>query len=374
MGTPGDSNPALSMCVSIFQCAFRERKGEEHAVSGSFYLDGGVDDDSAFATFTILLTSGILILVITHDLEWIRSLPADADLAGATRAVVLEIGFVLGVILVYSINLIFSHARNLKLYFGWETSVLASVSMGRLDGRVPVTTNDEFGLIARYTNQMIANLRERTDEIHRTRDVTIMALASLAETRDNETGLHLVRTQNYVCLLAQKLKDRAPFDDVLDAPTIELLFKSAPLHDIGKVGVPDNILLKPGKLSAEEFEVMKEHTVLGRDALLRAEKELGENSFLRLAREIAWTHHEKWDGSGYPRGLAGPEIPVGGRLMALAVYDALVTKRVYKPAFPHKKAFKIITEGSGTHFDPDIVEAFVQCEEAFRKISEKHAD
>jgi len=207
-------------------------------------------------------------------------------------------------------------------------------------------------------------------------DVTIMAMASLAETRDNETGNHIRRTQNYVRALAQKLRDHPRFRAQLDDDTIELLYKSAPLHDIGKVGIPDAILLKPGKLTPEEFEVMKTHTTLGRDAILAAERLINAPStFLRLAREIAHFHQEKWDGSGYPEGLAGEAIPVSARLMAVAdVYDALIARRVYKPPFPHDEAVQIIRAGRDQHFDPDMVDAFVAVQVEFKAIAERYAD
>jgi putative two-component system response regulator len=218
-------------------------------------------------------------------------------------------------------------------------------------------------------------VEERTKELALTQDVTIQSLATLAETRDNETGGHILRTQNYVMLLAFNLMRKPGYKNRLDIPTAKLLNKSAPLHDIGKVGVADSILLKPGKLTPEEFEQMKKHTILGRDALLKAEKSLGTTSFLRVAREIAYTHHEKWDGTGYPEGISGEAIPVSGRLMAIAdVYDALICKRVYKPPFPHKKAAAIIKEGKGTHFCPDAVGAFEELEERFRQVALELAD
>ena len=219
-------------------------------------------------------------------------------------------------------------------------------------------------------------VEERTRELELTRDVTMHSLASLAETRDNETGNHIRRTQHYVRLLAEMLREHPKFSDYLDTPTIDLLFKSAPLHDVGKVGVPDSILLKPGKLTDEEFEVMKTHTTLGRDAIESSERTLGEGaSFLRLIREIAYTHHEKWDGSGYPQGLAGEAIPVSGRLMAIAdVYDALISKRVYKPAFPHDKAVAIIREGRSSHFDPDMVDGFLVIADAFDAVAQRFVD
>ncbi|HKA44413.1 MAG TPA: two-component system response regulator [Burkholderiales bacterium] len=216
----------------------------------------------------------------------------------------------------------------------------------------------------------------RTREVQVIQDVTIAAMGSLAETRDNETGNHIRRTQNYVKVLAAKLKENPKFAAVLDAATIEMYYKSAPLHDIGKVGIPDRILLKPGKLTPEEFEIMKTHTTLGRDAIIAAEKSLdAPSSFLRYAREIAYSHQEKWDGSGYPEGMVGPLIPLSARLMAVAdVYDALISKRVYKPAMPHEKAVQIIREGRGQHFDPDIVDTFLEIADEFRTIAAAFQD
>ena len=207
-------------------------------------------------------------------------------------------------------------------------------------------------------------------------DVTILAMASLAETRDNETGNHIRRTQLYVHALAIALKTHPRFRDVLTPENIQLLYKSAPLHDIGKVGVPDSILRKPGKLTSEEFEEMKRHTFYGRDAILRAEQQLGSRaSFLRFAREIALSHQEKWDGSGYPEGLVGDAIPVSARLMAVAdVYDALVSKRIYKPAYSHAYALEIIEQGRGLHFDPDVVDAFLNIRNRVEEIATHYAD
>jgi len=222
-----------------------------------------------------------------------------------------------------------------------------------------------------------SEVAKRTQEIMAIQDVTIHAMASLAETRDNETGNHIRRTQHYVKVLAEKLRHHPRFSSVLDDEmTIAMLFKSAPLHDIGKVGIPDSILLKPGKLTPEEFEIMKSHTTLGRDAIVEAEQHLGiAVPFLRYAKEIAYSHQEKWDGSGYPQGIAGDDIPVSARLMALAdVYDALISRRVYKAPMPHGDAVKIIMEGRGKHFDPDMVDAFLECQEEFKAIGERYVD
>ncbi len=229
--------------------------------------------------------------------------------------------------------------------------------------------------LKRYHDHLEELVKERTRELELTREVTIECMAALAEYRDPETGGHIKRTQNYVKFLAKHLKDHPNFKDFLNDATIDLLYISAPLHDIGKVGVPDHILLKPGKLTNEEFEEIKKHTIYGRDAILAAERKLGSNSFLHLAGEIAYFHHERWDGTGYPEGRKSDDIPISGRFMALVdVYDALISKRVYKPPFPHHKAIAIITERRGTHFDPDIVDAFLSITEEFRQIALKHAD
>jgi len=253
--------------------------------------------------------------------------------------------------------------------------IVNQVGQGNLDVRVDISRGDELGAISEQINAMVRDLKEQNRQIQTTQDVTIQALASLAETRDNETGGHIRRTQNYVRHLAIHLKSHPKFSAVLTPENIELLYKSAPLHDVGKVGVKDSILLKPGKLTEEEFEEMKKHAIYGRDAIKMAEKDLGTTSFLRFASEIAYTHHEKWDGSGYPQKLSGENIPVSGRLMALAdVYDALISKRVYKPPFPHTKAVEIIKEGKGKHFDPDIVDAFLKIESEFQKTAIEFAD
>lgn len=217
---------------------------------------------------------------------------------------------------------------------------------------------------------------KRTRELAAIQDVTILAMASLAETRDNDTGNHIRRTQHYVKLLADHLQSHPRFASFLTDHTIDMLFKSAPLHDIGKVGIPDRILLKPGRFEPHEFEIMKTHCKLGRDAIQHAEDQLGlEVEFLKYAKEIAYSHQEKWDGSGYPEALAGDAIPISARLMAVAdVYDALISRRVYKEGMPHEKAVAIITEGRGSHFDPDIVDAFLALSTEFQQVAQRYAD
>lgn len=328
-----------------------------------------------FAAISATLMTTILFLVINKDLLWLLDTAADISLHEAQQSILKEFLFVALVTLLQMLNVIRSYARNLQFFFDTENHVLIRTNEGRLDGRVPISTNDEFGIMAHQTNMMVQSIRKRTEEIQRTQDVAILGLATLAETRDNETGAHILRTQRYVRALAEYLQSDERFTHLLTATDIELLYKSAPLHDIGKVGIPDAILLKPGKLTGEEFEIMKTHAQLGSDAIQVAEKELGSTSFLHYARKIAETHHEKWDGSGYPKGLKGEEIPLSGRLMALSdVYDALISKRVYKSSFSHEKARRIIVEGRGTHFDPVVVDAFIAMEEPFMQIASQHKD
>ncbi|CRI67638.1 Response regulator receiver modulated metal dependent phosphohydrolase [Thiocapsa sp. KS1] len=221
-----------------------------------------------------------------------------------------------------------------------------------------------------------AEVSRRMQENLLIQDASIRALAHLAEIRDPETGNHLRRTQGYVGLLADALRKHPRFAPFLTEQTIDLLVKSAPLHDIGKVGVPDHILLKAGKLTPEEWEIMKTHSRLGREAIELAERDTERPlAFLSIAKDIAHYHHEKWDGSGYPEGLKGDAIPIAARLMALAdVFDALICQRVYKLPYPFAQTVTIIEQGRGTHFDPDVVDAFMARLKAFRSIAMRFDD
>ncbi len=206
-----------------------------------------------------------------------------------------------------------------------------------------------------------------------TRDVAIFAMAKLAESRDHETGAHLERVRCYSKVLAKQLSETPKFERLIDQRYIHLIYLTSPLHDIGKVGIPDSVLLKPGRLSDAEFAMMKKHTTLGADTLNAALNEYPEAKFLKMARDIAATHHERFDGTGYPEGLCGSEIPMCGRIVALAdVYDALTSKRVYKDAFSHQIARSIILEESGSHFDPDVVDAFLLAEDQFLAIRQRY--
>lgn len=229
--------------------------------------------------------------------------------------------------------------------------------------------------LKRHRDHLAELVRERTRELALTQEVTFESLATLAEYRDPETGGHIRRTQTYIRALAEYLKSHPRFKAYLDDEIIDLLYKSAPLHDIGKVGVPDRILLKPGPLTPEEFEEMKKHTIYGRNAIVAAARKIGSTSFLRIAENLIYSHHEKWDGSGYPEGKREEDIPVVGRLMAIVdVYDALISRRVYKPPFPHEQAVEMIRAARGSHFDPDVVDALIAIEAEFRRIAFEHAD
>jgi len=320
----------------------------------------------------------VFLLMVVKDLDWLAMIGESVKLEDALLSVLLETSFLFLVSLGYAARIIYSYSKNLRLSFDNQIAILNKVSQGSRHSRVPVIRNDELGTIARHTNQMIQTLGEKELEVLQTRDVAILGLASLAEARDNETGAHILRTQHYVKTLAEYLATQPTYQGQLEPDTIESLFKSAPLHDVGKVGIPDRILLKPDKLTDEEFTLMKKHTIIGANALRKAESDLDQHvstPFLQFAVEIAESHHEKWDGSGYPRGLVGEGIPLSARLMALAdVYDALISERVYKSAFSHEKAKGIILRGKGSHFDPSIVDAFMACEQQFVAIAKNFSD
>ncbi len=226
-------------------------------------------------------------------------------------------------------------------------------------------------------NQFLeSEINRRIGEVTTIQEVSIMALASLAETRDRETGFHIQRTKLFVKAVCDYLLEHSLYEDQLNSEIADLLIASSPLHDIGKVGIPDSILLKPGKLTSEEFEVIKTHTTLGRDALAKTEHMLKhEESFFRYPKEIVCYHHERWDGLGYPEGLKAEDIPLSARIVALAdVYDALTSKRVYKPAYSHTFAMENIANESGRHFDPVLAEVFRSISDTFQEIKEQYKD
>ena len=210
---------------------------------------------------------------------------------------------------------------------------------------------------------------------HQTQDAIIRSLVGLVEMHDPVTGKHLERTQHFVKALVRKLQDRPNFKDVLTQKIIHSIYMSAPLHDIGKLRVRDAVLLKPGKLTAEEFDEMKKHAAYGGTVLDQAIERLGYSSFLAVARDIACYHHEKWDGTGYPVGLEGDAIPFPARIMAVAdVYDALTSKRPYKEPWPHERARDLIVNERGKHFDPVVVDVFIDVQNEFRKVAQDLCD
>jgi putative two-component system response regulator len=207
------------------------------------------------------------------------------------------------------------------------------------------------------------------------RDLMIFSLAKLADSRDNETGSHLERIREYCRILCTELATWPEFSSTIDGLYIQSIYETSPLHDIGKVGIPDRILLKPGRLTRQEFSIMTEHAQIGGDTLQAVADAYPEAGFLQMAYEIAISHHERWDGSGYPKGLSGEDIPLCGRIVSVAdVYDALTSHRIYKPKYSHEKAVSIITEGSGSHFDPALVRAFLKLEQQFMTVNRRFED
>jgi len=208
-------------------------------------------------------------------------------------------------------------------------------------------------------------------EVSAAQQATIFTLAKLAELRDDDTGAHLERVRDYCALLAQQLGDGSPYDDHISAEFIDCIQHASPLHDIGKVAIPDRILLKPGRLTPEEFEVMKTHTVIGAENMQTVFNRYADNPFIGMGIEIALYHHERWDGSGYPDGLVGKNIPLSARIMAVAdCYDAIRSNRCYRKGLDHAKVREILLEESGSHFDPEIIKAFIALEERFNHIND----
>lgn len=263
-----------------------------------------------------------------------------------------------------------------------ETDEATGLSLGAQDYivkpfRVSLVRNRVANQLTykRYRDHLNELVHERTRQLVLTQEATIHAMATLAEWRDTETGAHIKRTQNYVKALALHMANLPKYRDTLNADAISWLYLSAPLHDVGKVAIADTVLHKPGPLTDQEYESMKEHTTYGRAVLAAADKFLGEDSFLKVASDIAYCHHERWDGRGYPRGLREDAIPLSARLMSLAdVYDALRSQRVYKPAMPHETSADIILDGKGTQFDPEVVEAFLAIQDEFKAIAERYSD
>jgi putative two-component system response regulator len=229
--------------------------------------------------------------------------------------------------------------------------------------------------IEEYNLTLEKHVREQVEEISSTQLATIFAMSKLAESRDPETGEHLDRMREYVRILALQMKEIPKYANIIDDVMVNSVYAASPLHDIGKVGIPDRILQKPGKLTEDEFAIMKKHSDIGALTLMAVLDLHPKNAFIKAGIEIAKTHHERWDGNGYPNGLAGEDIPLPGRIMALAdVYDALTSKRCYKEAFSHEKSKSIIMEGKASQFDPDVVDAFIEAEQTFLHVRKTYPD
>ena len=252
--------------------------------------------------------------------------------------------------------------------------VSKAVLTARINAHLTINRSKQY---LSHKNELLESMvTERSQQLATMQDVIILAMASLAETRDNDTGAHIRRIQHYTRALALALRENPAYAKQITDEVLELLYKTSPLHDIGKVGVPDSILFKPGRLSLDEFAEMKRHSFFGGQTLMEVERQLAApEAFVSMAHEIALHHHERWDGTGYPLGLAGEQIPLSARIVALAdTYDALTSARVYKPPYPSADACHIIERERGKQFDPAIVDAYLAIEHVFDSIREGFAD
>jgi len=236
-----------------------------------------------------------------------------------------------------------------------------------------VTIAFVIGFFSDYNRQEFEKSRKKDKEIFEAQMATIYSLVKLSESRDHDTGAHVERVAVFCELLARHLQSIPKYKDYINEDYISNLSKASPLHDIGKVGIPDEILLKPGKLSEEEFEIMKNHTTIGANTLKEVKKRYPDNKFLELGINITLFHHERWDGTGYPHGISKEEIPLSARIMAIAdAYEALRSKRVYKDAYTHEESLEIIKQGAGTFFDPEMVDILIQNQAEFKEAFEKY--
>jgi response regulator RpfG family c-di-GMP phosphodiesterase len=254
--------------------------------------------------------------------------------------------------------------------------VARRLQAGDLGARALATGADDLSALAVAVNQMADGIQRRDEQLRQAQRATMFALAKLAEARNHETGGHLLRVREYAVLLARTLAGEPVFDKLVDEQFLDDLYDATMLHDIGKVGIPDTILLKPDVLAEGEMAIMMSHTLLGANTIRAARQQMKvESSFLRLAEQIARSHHERWDGQGYVEQLRGEHIPAAARIFAVAdVYDALTTERPYKPAYPHEQAVAVMREGRGTQFDPRVFDAFTQVSREFDAIRREYAD
>jgi response regulator RpfG family c-di-GMP phosphodiesterase len=316
---------------------------------------------TSVAVFSLLFMSLILFLVFLKDLYWLLDLDQEGFESGKDKFL-RELLFVGIVILGELINLICSFCRNLKHFFYKQNSSMEAVANGNLDQPVQITSQDEFGVMGCHTNLMIEILKERNRQLEKTRQEIIQRLGRAAEYRDNETGMHVVRMSHFSEALAKKAN--------LSKEQCDLILQASPMHDVGKIGIPDNVLLKPGKLEGEEWTKMQTHVEVGASILSGSDSKL-----MQLAEEIAITHHEKYDGTGYPNGLKGEEISIEGRIVPICdVFDALTSVRPYKKAWTVEDAIELIKKEKGKHFDPGLVDKFVSILPEILEIRERYSE
>ncbi len=261
--------------------------------------------------------------------------------------------------------------------FAYNSEEARSDSLKRIK-KLDIHTGDEienlyraFSKTTEDSTKYVAELQNKTEMIAEMQDGLVMVLADMVESRDKNTGQHVRKTAAYVRIIMDQMKKEGMYEDRMTEQFIYETARSAPLHDVGKINIPDAILNKPGRLTGEEFATMKTHTTAGRDIISRAIDNVPDSGYLEEARRIAAHHHERWDGKGYPDGLAGEEIPLSARIMAVAdVFDALISKRSYKEGFPFEKALEIIRDGIGSQFDPYVARAFLHAEAEVRKVAD----
>lgn len=316
------------------------------------------------------LVLGVVSLLVLRGIE-----DGTVQNAEGFRRLVIEFAFVFAVILCYVANCARGAGKLLTEAISEQVQTLGDARDGQARRRAVVGTHDEIGFVSGEINHLLDELDRAQETTARTNDAIMKALIGLAGARDNETGGHLQRTQGYVGILCEQLARDPAHAPALNPTSIANIVSAAPLHDIGKVAVPDAILRKPGRLTRDEFEVMKTHVVHGLTVIDKVIADVGATPYLAAARDVIAGHHEHWNGAGYPFGLKGTDIPLAGRVMALAdVYDALRSARVYKPAMSHAEARQILVDGAGTQFDPGVVAAFLVAEGQFERVATSFAD
>ncbi|MGQ3354143.1 MAG: HD-GYP domain-containing protein [Phreatobacter sp.] len=316
------------------------------------------------------LVLGVVSLLVLRGIE--DGAVRDVD---GFRRLIVEFAFVFVIILCYVANCAREVEKLLAKAVSEQVVTLGEARDGRVRRRAVIGTHDEIGFVSAEINRLLDELERAHATTTRTNDAIMQALIGLTGARDNETGGHLQRTQHYVGILCEQLALDPQHAAALTPQGIENIVTAAPLHDIGKVAVPDAILRKPGRLTAEEFEVMKTHVAHGLAVMDKVIADVGVTPYLAAARDVIAGHHEQWNGAGYPLGLKGTQIPLAGRVMALAdVYDALRSERVYKPAMSHAEARQILIDGAGAQFDPMVVAAFLVAEPRFERIASSCAD